>query len=416
MRKPDAPVHTSAPALALADLIGGAPDALSRARGRWPEIAALAARHRLAPLLYQRLLDAPPALVPDPGPLAALRSAYLHTLALNERARTELAGLVAGMAARGAPPVLLKGAHLAFGVYVDPATRPMSDLDLLVLPARVPDAAAALEALGYVPVTTYSLDAERAHSAHLPAFVAPGRLPVELHWRLLRPMHGCGPDVEALVRRARPFPALGRDARVLDPADAFLHLALHAIVKDGLDGGLRAVVDVATLIAAAPEDPCWKDSASRARQAGAERVHDLALALVRQILPGLLPDPLPLPPAGASPEPAVLELALELALETPDDDAAVTPNLAALFASGPRQAIRRILERALPSRSEMGVLDPGAGASASTLLRYPRRWVTLVTRHGPAFWTLLRGERGARRRAERIRRGRALAEWCQGLS
>lgn len=413
-------MHTpDAAALALAGLIGGDPDAPSRAAGAergWAGIAALAARHRLAPLLYRRLLAAPPHVAPDPESLAALRRAYLHTLAVNERARTELTLLAATMASRGAPPLLLKGAHLAFGVYADPATRPMSDLDLLVAPARVAEAAAAIEAVGYVPVTAYSIDAERAHSAHLPAFVAPGRLPVELHWSLLRPAHACRPDVAALIRRGRPFPAFGEAARVLDPADAFLHLALHAIVKDGLDGGLRAAADMATLIAATAHDPSWRESPERARAAGAERVHDLALALVRRLLPGLLPDPLPLTPASGAPEPPVLELALDLALEPPDDDAAVTPNLAGLFAAGPGEAVRRIVQRALPSRSEMGVLDPGAGRGGPALLRYPRRWVTLVARHGPAFWRLLRGDEGARRRAERIRRGRALAGWCAGSS
>jgi hypothetical protein len=110
----------------------------------------------------------------------------------------------------------------------------------------------------------------------------------------------------------------------------------------------------------------------------------------------------------------VLDLARELALEAPDDSATVTPNLAAVFCSGPGTAVRRILERALPSRGEMEVLDPGANRSAAALVRYPRRWVTLVARHGPAFWGLLRGDRGARKRAERIRRGQVLSAWCTG--
>jgi hypothetical protein len=407
------------PALALLRLLGGvdpAADAwVGASPGRWAAMAALAARHRVGPLLYRRTLAHPPPAPPDPPTLAKLERSYLHTLGENERARIQLADLSAALGARAVPPVLLKGAHLAFGAYPDPAARPMSDLDLLVHPDAVSEAATAMVSLGLVPMAAFSLEAESAHSAHLPPFVAPGRLPVELHWRLLRPGQPYRVDTAALIRRARPFPAIAETARVLDPADAFLHVALHAIVNDLLDCGLRALVDLALLIGSAAGDPAWGELPRRAREAGAARVHDLAVGLLRRMPPGW-PAAAPLPWADAEPEPAVLDLAFDLALEAPADAAGVTPNLAGLFSSGPAAAARRIVERAFPSRSEMAVLTPAAGGSSPALLLYPRRWATLAARHGPVLWRLLRGGQAEVGRADRIERGRALAGWCAGVT
>lgn len=408
------------PGLLLLGLLGGtdpAADAWAGASpGRWGAMAALAGRHRVAPQLYRRLLTHPPPLPPDRPTVAALKRSYLYTLGENERARRQLADLVAALGARGIAPVLLKGAHLAFGIYPDPGTRPMSDLDVLVAGEEVPDAAAVLRDLGYVPMNAYSLEAERAHSAHLPPFVALGRIPIELHWRLLRPAQPYRVDTPSVIARARPFPAIGGTARVPDPADAFLHLALHAIAKDRLDCGVRALADLALLLESAPADPAWRELATRADAAGALRVLDLALALLRRLHSGPL-SALP-PPARdrGAPDPAVLDLALELALEAPADAAGVTPNLAGLLSSAPLPAARRILARAFPSRSEMDLLAPAPDGTVPSLLRYPRRWATLVARHGPALWRLVRGRPAERTGAARIERGLSLADWCSGKS
>ena len=60
----------------------------------------------------------------------------------------------------------------------------------------------------------------------------------------------------------------------------------------------------------------------------------------------------------------------------------------------------------------MGALEPGSAGALARMLRYPRRWAALLSRHGPAAWRLLRGTGPHRERARTIERGRELAEWC----
>jgi hypothetical protein len=380
----------------------------------WPAIAAAARDRNLGPLLYRRFGAAAPPGSAAADALAPLRPRYLHTLGANLRAKDQLAAIADAFAARGIPAALLKGAHLAFSVCGDPGDRPMSDLDLLVEPSRVADAAAALRVIGLAPEGDRGADALLEGMAHLPPFAAPGKHPVELHWRLLRPGEPYRIDVAALLARARPLPEVAPAARPLEPADAFLHLALHAIVKDRLAGGLRPLVDVALLFAATAADPSWAEAAARARGAGAARVHDLALALVGAAFGDAAPLPSGLARAGEAPDPQILAAALALAREAPAADTPIAPNLARALAGPPGGAARLVVSRLFPSRDELDALEGGTPRRGPYLLRLPRRWVTLLSRHGAHAWRLLRRDDAEREQAGRSERGRAVAAWCAG--
>jgi hypothetical protein len=198
--------------------------------GRW---WALVEEHQLAPLLGRD----PPGAAPR-----ALRRALVRARAVAAHeafARTaELHRLVVALSAV-APPVLLKGAALAVTLHRDAADRPMSDVDLL-LPDRaaVDRAVTTLRGLGY-----QARPGPPGHH-HAPPMVHRARgLTVELHHDLVTP--GLGPSaIRSLLARSRPVAGA---LRALDPADALLHHAAHAL-GDPVDAPLlRNLHEVAWL-------------------------------------------------------------------------------------------------------------------------------------------------------------------------
>ncbi len=155
----------------------------------WAEVLPALDAHRLAPLLYTQLRNhATPSSAQF---LAALAEAFRASAVRSLRMETELARVLAGLAAAEVPCLLLKGVALGQLVYPSPAERPVSDLDLLVPRERLAQAAAVLAGLGYrlhgpSPQGRLGQSFYR-YRAELPAV---GTLPenqgllVELHWSL----------------------------------------------------------------------------------------------------------------------------------------------------------------------------------------------------------------------------------------
>jgi len=164
-----------------------------------------------------------------PSPAVRARFARLEAaLRLEAASRQSSLAVVLGLlAARGLTAVPLKGPALAERLYPDPALRPSVDLDVLVAPADLEAAVAALEAGGFVlergPLERFSR--RRGHHLHLDA---PGRTPLELHFRPLSAF-SCDVPAAELFGRARPARlASGAPTLLLAPEDEFTLLALHA--------------------------------------------------------------------------------------------------------------------------------------------------------------------------------------------
>ena len=142
--------------------------------------------------------------------------------------RTSLDQVLGLLAARGLPAVPLKGPVLAERLYASPALRPSSDLDVLVLPADLEAAVAALEAGGYVlergPAERYS----RRRGHHL-TLATPGRAKVELHFRPTSSFSSDVPAAEVVSRSCPARLASGTATLVLAPEDELIVLAVHAV-------------------------------------------------------------------------------------------------------------------------------------------------------------------------------------------
>src|SRR5690349_12481290 len=95
-------------------------------------LLAKADRHGVGPLLYRWTGPLARRLAAAGHDVTPLRDQYLATALRALRIATQLDELLVAFASAAIPAMPLKGAHLAFLVYGDPAVRPMIDLDILV--------------------------------------------------------------------------------------------------------------------------------------------------------------------------------------------------------------------------------------------------------------------------------------------
>lgn len=234
----------------------------------WQELDTLTQRHQLTPMLYWRLRESGAAsAVPSP-----LRGEWQQTYYASVRrsilCERDLGQVLAALARTGVSPILFKGSHLAFWVYPAAACRPMNDLDLWVTRAEVPRAQAALEQLGYVRdpkgLRVFRWQGPRDGEIHMLGQKR-GQVSVDLHWGVF---HGewlhrtTQVDRAGVEARARTVTLAGCPARVLEPADALIQIAVHLATNHYMSGSvLRSLLDV---VALAQEVRDWNDVAGRA--------------------------------------------------------------------------------------------------------------------------------------------------------
>ena len=271
---------------ALLALLGGAWPPSGVEAPYWPEIAAMAAAHRLEPLLSWQ---AERGDWPVPAAIAASwrdarRAAALAALAKQSALRLALAELAAADIA----VVALKGVALAWRHYPEAALRPMRDLDLLVPEARAIEAFTLLSASGFLPdaADPATLRQALADDHQLPAQYHPGLgVTIELHHRLSDPPQRRGYRVPQLdpvgvLARAITVDCGGTVVPCPAPQDLAAHLIVHAIYGHRLDCGPLVLADIYFLAADRAVD--WSALRAEAVRNGWARGLDLLLALVQR--------------------------------------------------------------------------------------------------------------------------------------
>lgn len=374
-------------------------------RDEWEALADTAARHGLGPLLW---LDARDSGVNPPVPVARrLEDLYLHSGLRNRSGGARLAEALRGLASAGVDVIVLKGAHLASGVYTDPAARPMVDHDLLV---REPDVARVrdvLAGLGYAPDPRTNPYVEYGEHHHLPPFFRRGAPPIEVHRRLVPRAPRFNLDEDGLWDRAREADVFGARALVLAPDDLLQHLCLHLAWNHRFDAPLLALRDLAEVVAACGGSPLWDRLDARIRSDGSGALVRAPLALVRRRTEAAIPDAVL---EGAGSESEVLGL-LEAHLLVPPAAAAADVPWSLHRAQPGRE--RAALVRALfPARAELAAIYGCDPRSPWTLLWYLIRPLDLLIRRGGTAWRLLRGgDSAAALDRDAVRR--RLAAWVE---
>src|SRR5262245_5987642 len=145
---------------------------------------------------------------------AASLDAELRAAAVVEAWRSrQTQAVVAALSAAGVPSVLMKGAALAQTHYALPSLRPRGDLDLMIDPAAVDVAAAALTRAGWMPMVEppATISSAQRHYAREEGGL---REQLDLHWAVAN-ARVFAPAVAFadLVERSVPVPDLGPNAR-----------------------------------------------------------------------------------------------------------------------------------------------------------------------------------------------------------
>jgi Uncharacterised nucleotidyltransferase len=179
----------------------------------WQRMLSLVDHHRVVPQVYGQL-SAFSQCVPAQH-LHALRSRYQDNARRTLWFTAELVRILSHLESLGIKALPYKGPVLAKMLYREVTERQFSDLDILILPADVPKAKAALLDLGYKPGLELAPHQERAYldaGYEYPFHAARGTNLLELQWRILPRFYSIDFDVANFFDRADEVSWGGRDS------------------------------------------------------------------------------------------------------------------------------------------------------------------------------------------------------------
>ncbi len=259
----------------------------------WDGLLQTADTGGVAPLVYEAVRGQ--GLLPAPIE-ENLRLSYYGVARTNLLRFHRLEKVLQRLAEAGIDVILLKGAALAEVVYGNLALRPMCDFDLLVHETDVEGTLRILVALGY----------ERPYGEFRPGFIRAFRnqimmskaddtetRPIEIHWRLLAPLHyQRAIPGDWLWQTAYPARLGAAPVRILSPEAQVLHLSGHLLQHGGYEkANLRQLYDLAEVVVLYREQIDWDELLARAQ------AYDLVLPLREALSRAHELWSLPLPPA-----------------------------------------------------------------------------------------------------------------------
>ena len=360
----------------------------------WKAVLTLAITHGTGPVLYNTIKPFAPAITIPLESLEGLREAYFSAAARNMRLYQQLLQTVSLFNRHGINVILLKGAHLAEGVYGNIALRSMSDVDLLV---RKNDLQAVHEILvndGY----SYAHEGSLSNTKHLPPYRKEKGVCLEIHFHITDPPYADRININEMWQRACQANYQGVDVLTLSLEDLYLHLCLHSALQHGFDTGLVSCLDITALIENNLEKIDWELLWKRGREWGIERSIFLMAALAERML-GV---PIPSPIAGKIETGGETDLAIRAAEKmifsrgtgAAPKGAGTTRYLARLFGNqGWRVKLAYIKQRAFPPGETLykGKGPPETEKGLKHYLLYFKRVRDLLRRHGKTVWRGLLG-------------------------
>jgi hypothetical protein len=345
----------------------------------------LAREQQLTPLLGSALEG---TLAGDDAFALALRHDTYRSTARQARLTALLRAVLPGLASRGVPVIVLKGAVLAERYYRRAADRPMRDVDLLVRREHVPTVLSVARDAGlerYADAHSLAFDLRFGGALVLTRDPDDDRRPsLDLHWDLFddwRPRRHVERWHDDAWARAEPTEIAGHPALALCREDMFLHLAAH-LANHHAFGGLLWHCDLALMLGRDAESLDWDRLLADAGALGLRRT----LALIFDAVEATL---------GVTPPPRVRRV---LPRHAPRLDAArrlVLPRVRRLEAMAHlgHMVALLLMDRARDcARALAGAVVPSPGWVES---RYERRWPGAYARHyANAFGILTRSLAG----------------------
>lgn len=355
---------------------------------RWVDIARLAGRLGVAPLLHRQLIQRAGAANLPAEVAADLRSIYYKCHADNAHLFHQLSGVLSRFEAAGIPVILLKGAYLADVVYMDPGVRPMGDLDILVPREHALQGVEVLQAAGFAPYQGFDPQVEFSLAKHMPPFQKSGVI-IELHWDIAAPDSVMKVDVPGLWTRAERFETEQVHGLSLCREDLLLHLCIHT-AQHHFNEQMRTLCDIREVTALHGSSLDWDAIVMRAQDWHAVRGVYLTLRLAADLLDAAVPAEMleRLRPADYSDE--VLELARKRVFQ---EQPPLSDNFIALMqGSAQKGRWRAFWDAMLPPPEAMRRLYGLTQGSWRVYLQYPAHWWDRIRRYSGRAQTLLRGD------------------------
>ncbi len=246
--------------------------------------------HGVVPQVYGALSTGSHLLPAQP--LEKLRSRYQDNARKALWFTGELVRILTHLESAGIAALPYKGPVLAKMLYGEVTHRQFGDLDILILPADVLKARAALFDLGYQPSIALAPNIEKTYveTGYELSFHAPHASNLlELQWRITPRFYSIDFDMTGFFERAeeiRPGSNLHPGSiRTLCPQDLLLVLCVHAAKH--VWAQLSWLCDIAQLMRCRQLD--WDAIHHEARRLGIERIVNLNVLLAHHLLGSPLP-------------------------------------------------------------------------------------------------------------------------------
>ena len=216
--------------------------------------------------------------------MARLQQSFQQVTLKNLAIYRELNLICQAFQAAEVPLIVLKGGYLATAVYPHIGQRAMGDLDLLVPPQQLPQAATLLDKMGWQTKRPYTIESRLEHDLHLPKLRKVGSpFEVELHWNIVRPGQSNEMLPDALWPHTIPFSSAGPAASAFAFHLQLIHLIIHVAHNHQFSFDLRSLHDIALLLKKHGESVEWHRFVDLVQKWGWQRHAALVCCLICQI-------------------------------------------------------------------------------------------------------------------------------------
>jgi len=249
----------------------------------WDLLALHAQNHGLSPLLYSHVQRNFPLAVSN---RPEQRRTLLETGVRNLFLSAALLNILDALQTAGIRALAYKGPALAASLFGDINLREISDLDILIDRASYPAALEVLARLGYQSTSGHSRKQQQARlrsDCECEFSTSDGNVIVDLHWRITAPHLAHRFRFDDLWDRRRMVTLGQKSIPTFSAEDTALLLAVHG--GKHLWERLSWLADFAESL----QNLDWPVLELRAREARAERLLLLALAIAEDVLQAPIP-------------------------------------------------------------------------------------------------------------------------------
>lgn len=378
----------------------------------WETFLVYSDQHHVTSILYPYFISTEEKNNIPETALEQMSQVYLSNVARNTRIFHETGVIFRRFSQAGIKAIGLKGLFLIENVYHDFGMRTMSDMDILIRKADIPEAILILGELGYQPTTYFDIKDQNIDIKHVPPFFKGETNYVEIHWTILEENEPFNIDAKGLWDRALPAKIAEEHSLGMCLEDLILHLCIHLTYQHHLQLGLRGLYDIALVLKQSQNDLDWKTIVDRSNEWRAQKVIALTFQLLawafdieipEEVSKGLLTKPIPLD---------LLDQAKQQVLLKQDNSHNLTPDLVNLSeVKGIYRKIKVILSRVFLPKQVIARIYNVSPKSLTIYMYYPVRLWDLWRNYRESVRKMMREDQEILDKVTQTQAKSQLREW-----